>query len=95
MKINSEILCYVVNEETFPDKTPIINEGMITSWVYVILEGKAKIIKKTSGGDIIINTLKAGDFIGEMELLQKGNHAQSFTTIADGPVTVGTLDITR
>jgi len=68
---------------------------MITSWVYGILEGNAKNIKKTRIGDIIIITLKLEDFIGEMELLQKGEHAQIFTTIADGPVTVGTLDITR
>jgi len=95
MKINSEILCYVVNEETFPNKTLIIKEGSITSWVYVILEGKATIIKKTQKGNITINTLAPGDFIGEMGLLRKKDHAQIYSIIADGPVTVGTLDITR
>ena len=95
MKITSDILCYVVNEEIFPDKTPIIIEGNISNWIYVILEGKAKMLKKTRKENIIINTLKAGDFIGEMGLLQKGEHTQIFTIVADGPVTVGTLDITR
>ncbi len=95
MKIDSEILCYVLNEETYPDKTLIIKEGSITSWVYVILEGKAKIIKKTRKGNIALNSLAAGDFMGEMGLLKKGQHAQIFSIIADGEVTVGTLDITR
>ncbi len=95
MKITSDILCYVLNEETFPDKTPIIIEGRISNWVYVILEGKAKMIKKTRKKNIIINTLEAGDFIGEMGILTKGEHAQVFTIVADGPITVGTLDITQ
>lgn len=95
MEIKSEILCYVLNEETFPDKTVMIKEGSVTSWIYVILDGKAKIIKKTSKGDITLNTLAVGDFIGETGLLKKGRQPQVYSVVADGEITVGTLDITN
>lgn len=93
MEIKSEILCYVLNEETFPDKTMLVKEGGLVSWIYVILDGKAKIIKKTRKGNITLNTLSVGDFIGEMGLLKKGRQPQVYSVVADGEVTVGTLDI--
>jgi len=95
MAINPEIFSYVVNEEKYPDKTSIVKEGGRGDWLYVILEGRAKIKKQTSKGMLTIDTLTEGDFIGEMALLRLGDKIRATSTIADGPVLVGTLDTER
>ena len=95
MAISSEILCAIVNEESYPDKAIIIKEGGVANWVYVILEGKAKIKKQTAKGMITIDTLVEGDFIGGMGLLKGEEHSQVTSTVAEGPVMVGTLDTAR
>ena len=95
MAVNPEILNYVVNEENYSDKAPIIKEGGRGDWLYVILEGRAKIKKQTSKGMLTIDTLTEGDFIGEMALLRLGDKTRFTSTIADGPVLVGTLDTER
>jgi len=95
MPISSEILCTIVNEETYPDKSVISKEGGVANWIYVILEGRAKIKKQTSKGMITLDTLTEGDFIGDMGLLKGGEQTQLTSTVADGPVLVGTLDTSR
>jgi len=38
---------YVVGESTYSDGEVIIEEGSQGSWIYVILEGSAKVKKRT------------------------------------------------
>jgi CRP-like cAMP-binding protein len=92
MNINTQLLNYVVSEESFPDKAFIIKEGNYGDWIYVILEGRVKVKKQTSGGMLTIDTLTKGNFIGEDALLKKSNRARIVSAVADGPVLVGTLD---
>ena len=92
MKISPEISNYLIENKTFPNKAVLNKEGAVTSRIYVILEGKAKIKKRGSKGLITIDTLSEGDFIGEMELLKQGDHSQVISTVADGPISVGILD---
>jgi len=95
MTINPEISDYLVEKKMFPDKAVINKEGVVTSRIYIILEGKAKIKKRGLKGSITIDTLSEGDFIGEMELLKQGERPQVVSTIADGPLSVGLLDTER
>lgn len=94
MTVSQDVLSFVVNEERFSDKAFIIKEGGRGDWIYVILEGRVKLLKKTSKGMITIDTLNAGDFIGEMSLLKQDNQPRTVSAVADGPVLVGTLDTT-
>jgi len=95
MKSSPEISDYLIENKTFPNKAVLNKEGAVTSRIYVILKGKAKIKKRGSKGLITIDTLSEGDFIGEMELLKQGEHSQAVSTVADGPVSVGVLDRDR
>jgi CRP-like cAMP-binding protein len=95
MTVNSQVLMYIVSEESFSDKAVIIKEGSIGDWVYVILEGRVKIKKQTSGGLLTIDTLSEGDFVGKMAMLKQGNSTRTASAVADGPVVLGLLDSVR
>jgi CRP-like cAMP-binding protein len=95
MTVNSQVLGYIVSEESFSDKAVIIKEGSIGDWVYVILEGRVKIKKQTSRGLLTIDTLSEGNFVGEMAMLKQGNSTRTASAVADGPVVLGLLDSVR
>jgi len=95
MTVNSQVLGYIVSEESFSDKAVIIEEGSIGDWFYVILEGRVKIKKQAFGGLLTIDTLSEGDFVGEMAMFKQSNSIRTALAVADGPVVLGVLDSLR
>ena len=96
MTIDGLVYGYVASEETYPDKAVIIEEGSKGDWVYVILEGSAKVSKRTRKGVVTFDTLSEGDIFGEMVLLETGQELRSASVVAaDGPVRLGVLDSER
>ena len=86
---------YIVAEETHPDGTVIVKENSYSNWMYIILEGRAKVKKKTPKGEILIDYLE-GSVFGKTGLVFSNFDAQRTTSlIADGPVTLGVLDIKK
>lgn len=92
MPVHHTIHAYVASEEFYPNGSVIIEEGTVGDWVYVILEGSAKVRKKTSKGLVTVDTLKEGDVFGEMGFLEGGNRLRSASVVASGDVWVGILD---
>ena len=92
MAIDSRLLKYLVNEEHYPDKAVIIAEGSHNDGVYLIIEGRVKVKKKTPKGLLSIATLKEGAVFGELVFLQMTKHPRTAAIVADGPVTVGLLN---
>jgi CRP-like cAMP-binding protein len=96
MTIDGQVYGYVADEETYPDKAVIIEEGSKGDWVYVILKGSAKVTKKTQKGAVTLDILREGDVFGEMVLLETGQELRSASVVAvDGPVRLGVLDSER
>jgi CRP-like cAMP-binding protein len=95
MAIDPIVHGYVVEEEQYPDKKVIIEEGSKGNWAYVILQGKVKVIKKASKGTITVDTLKEGAIFGEMAMFKKGEGLRTASVVADGPVEIGVLDRER
>jgi len=95
MTIDQLIYAYVANEEEYPDKTVVIEEGKKGDWVYLVLEGKLRVRKKTAKGYVTVYTLKEGDILGEMLLLEPGKGVRTASVVADGPVKLGVLDTSR
>jgi len=84
---------HIVEETTYSDGDVIIEEGSKGSWIYVILEGSAKVKKRTPRGMITIDILREGEVFGEMTFLEGGKSARSASVIAaEGQVKVGLLD---
>jgi CRP-like cAMP-binding protein len=90
--VHHTIHAYVASEEFYPNGSVIIEEGTVGDWVYVILEGSAKVRKKTSKGLVAVDTLKEGDVFGEMGFLEGGKRLRSASVVASGDVWVGILD---
>ena len=84
---------YVVEEMTYSDREVIIEEGSKGSWIYVILEGIAKVKKRTPKGMVTVDILREGEVFGEMAFLEVATSTRSASVIAaDGEVRVGLLD---
>jgi CRP/FNR family cyclic AMP-dependent transcriptional regulator len=56
--------------QTFNDSDVIFSEGDETHEMFIVQQGEVVIAKKTNHGDVILATLKRGDFFGEMSLLE-------------------------
>jgi len=96
MAIDPILLAYVTREETYSDRETIIREESKNSGVYVILEGRVKIQKKTSRGLVTLGTLKKGAVLGEMAFLTAGKGVRSVSAVATGGhARVGVLDSQR
>jgi CRP-like cAMP-binding protein len=95
MSVDALLFDYIVKEETFKDGDVIIEEGSTGYWINVVMEGKVKVKKITPKGMITINTLKEGNFFGEMVFLQTGEKSRFASVVADGTAVIGTLDAER
>ncbi|HBF43072.1 MAG TPA: hypothetical protein DDW42_05475 [Desulfobacteraceae bacterium] len=95
MSVDPLVYGYVANEENYPDKAVIIEEGTKGNWVYIVLEGRIKAKKKTPKGMVTIYTLNKGDIFGQNNLFVMGQDMRTFSVLADGPVKVGVLDAAR
>jgi CRP/FNR family cyclic AMP-dependent transcriptional regulator len=95
MALEELLSIYITNEETHPDNSVLMEEGATGAWVYVILEGEARVTKKAPKGTVTVDTLKPGDFYGEMSFLEQGESIRAASVIAKGPVRVGLLDNQR
>jgi CRP-like cAMP-binding protein len=92
MAIDSIIYRYIVKEEISKPNSTIIEENKRGDWLYVVLEGKVKIKKRTKKGLVTIDTLGEGAIVGEMVLLLKTRGLRTASVIADGVVKLGVLD---
>ncbi len=84
----------IVDEERYTDGQPIFMEGKFGRWVYVILDGKADVVKKTPEGNTQLLRLGSGTYPGSI-LFFTDEKARSTSLLASGPVHLGVLDIER
>ena len=93
MDIQQLMQIYLSDEETYESGDIIIEEGSTGNWIYIIMEGQAKVTKRTDAGIVTIDTLKKGAIFGEMALFGKLQDKRSASVIAaDGPIRLGVLD---
>lgn len=72
------MLNYLENEKKFAQETTlrlndgdtIFQEGDQSNEMYVVVEGEVEVTKKSARGELHLATLKRGDFVGEMSLLE-------------------------
>jgi CRP/FNR family cyclic AMP-dependent transcriptional regulator len=95
MAMDPRLQEYLANEQPYPDGTVIVEEGSQGNWVFVILEGSARVKKKTAKGEITLDILKEGDIFGEMEFLEGAERPRTASLVASGDVWVGILDVSR
>lgn len=86
---------YVVDEEEFSDGEKIVRQGKYGSWIWVILDGVAEIVKETSEGPVTILRIGNGAFIGSVAAFLTQGSVRSASAIAAGKIQLGVLDTQR
>ncbi|QPJ60872.1 MAG: cyclic nucleotide-binding domain-containing protein [Candidatus Nitronauta litoralis] len=76
--------------QRFSDGDVIISEGIVSNNVFIILEGKVNITKKSDKKNVLVAQLKEGDVFGEMGLIS--GKVRSANCTAVGNVTIGVID---
>ncbi len=69
-----------------PVGTVLFNEGDVGDKMYVIKAGRVLITKKVFGADITLEELKAGDFCGEISLLNDDKRPSTAVVTRDASV---------
>lgn len=66
---------------TFPKHAVVLNEGDETDSLYILLSGRVKaFITSEDGREVVVNTIEAGDYFGEL-VLDGGPRAASVMTL--------------
>ncbi len=69
-------------ERRFPKNKTIVEEGLTGDYMYVLREGQVKVTKLSSDGrEKILELLEAGDFFGEMSLLDSAPRSATVKTM--------------
>lgn len=95
MPIDNFLFSFIAQEEEYEEGQAIIQEGSRGDWIYLMLQGRAKVKKTTPKGMVSIDTLLEGDIFGEMILWKSGKGSRSASIIAETYVKVGVLDTKR
>jgi len=85
----------ILEVEEYQDGEVILREGTSTDWIYIILEGKVRVQKRTPKGTVAITTVGEGQIVGEMAFLERGKVARAASAVASGYVRLGVLDRDR
>jgi len=95
MAIDSIIYAYIVKEEVIRPNVTILGEGAKGDWLFVVLEGKVKVKKRTPQRLVTIDTLGEGAIVGEIPFLLKTHQLRTASIVSDGVVKLGILDKER
>lgn len=67
---------------TYPKNTVIINEGDPAESLYIIIKGKVKIfLNDEAGKEVIVNCQGAGEYFGELALIDESQRSASVMTM--------------
>jgi len=78
----AESLSHAVTKKRFKRGEILVERGKKTNALYILLSGRTRVvITDNKGREVILATLKAGDYVGEMSLIDDEPH--SATVIAE------------
>jgi CRP-like cAMP-binding protein len=83
----AEALAEAVSKKRFKRGEMLVEQGKMSHSLHIILSGRARVLMTDNKGrEVILATLKPGDYVGEMSLIDDEPH--SATVIADQQVDV-------
>ena len=66
----AELVAAAVAKKRYKRGESVVEEGKTTNAIYIILSGRARVVMGDhKGGEVILATLRAGDYLGEMSLI--------------------------
>jgi len=85
-----EQIAEIAQEQLFPDQALICREDEPGNTMFIIVSGKVKVTKKAGKKENVIATRGAGEFVGEMAILESA--PRSATLRASGDVRLLTIE---
>jgi len=76
--------------KVYPDGAVIIREGETGDRMFMIQSGRVRVTRQADGDDVTLTELGAGDFFGEMALIER--EVRSATVRALGEVSLLSID---
>ena len=77
----AELVAAAVAKKRYKRGESVVEEGKTTNAIYIILSGRARVVMGDhKGGEVILATLRAGDYLGEMSLIDGEAHSATVTT---------------
>lgn len=67
---------------------PLLREGVRSRQFLVVVDGALRVSRETADGDLEMATLRAGEFAGEMSLLERSRPMATVTAVEGGRVLV-------
>jgi uncharacterized membrane protein len=78
------LLAAQLEEESYTNGSTIFRKGEPGNAIYIVAEGEVEIfVEDTTGGRIVFETAKTGDFFGELSLLDGDPRSASAKAVAD------------
>ena len=74
----------------YQDGEVIVRQGEVGDCMFVIQEGQVEVITEEAGKELRLNVLEAGDFFGEMAIVER--EVRMATVRALGPARILTVD---
>lgn len=84
----------IVDEERYTDGQSIFMEGKFGRWLYVILDGKADVVKKTPQGPVKLLRLGPGTYPGTI-LFFTDEKSRATSLVASGQTHLGVINLDR
>ncbi|HEY3204180.1 MAG TPA: Crp/Fnr family transcriptional regulator [Thermoanaerobaculia bacterium] len=82
-------LSQVASVRHYPANTPILREGEAGDLFFVLVRGEVKVfVDSPDGREVVLTHLQAGNFFGEMALLEEETRSASVTALAESELVV-------
>jgi signal transduction histidine kinase len=82
-KEDLEQLYRMAETVSIPAGDLVFEEGSLGDALYVVLDGELEVSKRQSGQDVVLAVRRAGEFIGEMSLLEQAPRSASVRTLRE------------
>ncbi len=95
--IQAQQVASVVIKKRYKRGECVVEEGKTTDALYMMLSGRARVLMTDhKGNEVILATLRTGDYVGEMSLIDGEPHSASVTTEVQTDVLIlGRADFLR
>jgi len=79
--IQAELVAAAISKRRYKRGEMVVEEGKTTDALYIILSGRSRVLMTDhKGNEVILATLRAGDYVGEMSLIDSEPHSATVTT---------------
>jgi CRP/FNR family transcriptional regulator, cyclic AMP receptor protein len=75
------ILAGICTARTYPAGTPLFVENMVSDSMLILAEGRVALSTKSDRGDLPMGELGAGDWLGELSLINTGQRMCTATAV--------------